>query len=957
MQGGYLEVSQAEQEATSTDKPISNHPKIISEKGYRCVCLNARSIVNKKNELNIMVEDIDPHIIGITESWANIDITDAELGLTGYVMFRKDRIGRRGGGVILYVKESIQAYEIKLEREADCDEAVWCKIVSGNSKLTIGLVYRSPNINEEDNTKIKNAIKEVSKGECIIMGDFNHGHIQWNSLESTGIEDQQFLCLIQDSFLTQHVLEPTRGENVLDIVLSSQQELVDNVKIFEPLGNSDHNQIHFDINVKSESKNKKTYKRNFHKGNYKDMRKYLAQLDWNNMLMDKTAIECWNILKYEIESIIDKFVPFRKQGKRCRKKHLSKEAIRKIMLKQTMWRVYRRTRKEEDYAKYKEALNAATTEIRQSKRSYEQKLACNIKTDSKSFYAYVRSKQNVQDKVGPLEDSAGNIISQGFLMAEDLNGYFSSVFTKEDISSLPVADAKFQGAKSDYLGPLVVTPELVARKIKAMKDNKSPGVDGIPPKLLMETVDQISIPLARVFNLSLKEGVVPFEWKEANIIPLFKKGSRNKSENYRPVSLTSVICKLLERLIKDHMVDFLVKHKLLNSSQHGFLKARSCLTNILCFLEEITKWIDMGSPVDIIYLDFQKAFDKVPHQRLLLKLKAHGIGDSITDWIEQWLTDRRQRVVVDGEVSNWKSVLSGVPQGSVLGPILFLIYINDLDDSITSNVLKFADDTKLFRKVNTDGDKQHLQNDLDRLVKWSEKWQMLFNFGKCKCLHTGHRNLNVNYKMGATVLGTTVKEKDLGVTISADMKVSEQCGIAASKGNQILGLIRRNITYKGKKLIIPLYKAIVRPHLEYCIQAWRPYRKKDIDTLERIQRRATKMIPELRDLSYEERLKECGLTTLETRRLRGDQIEVFKILNGYENIDRNMFFSLKKDSRTRGHQVKLVKDQCRLDIRKHSFSQRTINEWNKLSTDCVTASSVNMFKNKVDTYIRRAGYK
>ena len=381
------------------------------------------------------------------------------------------------------------------------------------------------------------------------------------------------------------------------------------------------------------------------------------------------------------------------------------------------------------------------------------------------------------------------------------------------------------------------------------------------------------------------------------------------------------------------------------------------LNKYIMFLEEITKWIDVGSPVNIIYLDFQKAFDKVPHQRLLLKLKAHGIGNSITDWIEQWLTDRRQRVVVDGEVSNWKSVLSGVPQGSVLGPILFLIYINDLDDSITSNVLKFADDTKRFRKVNTDGDKQHLQNDLDRLVKWSEKWQMLFNFGKCKCLHTGHGNLDVNYKMGYTVLGTTVKEKDLRLTISADMKVSEQCGIAATKGNQILGLIRRNITYKGKKLIIPLYKAIFRPHLEYCIQAWRSYRKKDIDTLERIQRRATKMIPELRDLSYEERLKECGLTTLETRRLRGDQIEVFKILNGYENIDRNMFFSLKKDSRTREHEVKLVKDQCRLDIRKHSFSQRTINEWNKLSTDCATASSVNMFKNKVDTYLRRAGYK
>ena len=163
-------------------------------------------------------------------------------------------------------------------------------------------------------------------------------------------------------------------------------------------------------------------------------------------------------------------------------------------------------------------------------------------------------------------------------MAEYLNGYFSSVFTKEDIISLPVADAKFQEAKSDYLSPLVVTPELVSKKIKAMKD-----INGIPPKLLMETVEQISIPPARVFNLSLEEGVVPFEWKEANIIPLFKKGSRTKSDNYRPESLTSVICKLLQRLIKYHMVDFLVKHKLLNSSQHGFLKARSCLTNMLCF--------------------------------------------------------------------------------------------------------------------------------------------------------------------------------------------------------------------------------------------------------------------------------------------------------------------------------------------------------------------------------------
>ena len=178
-----------------------------------------------------------------------IDISEAELGMTGYVMFRKDRLGRRGGGVILYIKESIQADEIKLEKEAECEEAVWCNIVTGNSTLTVGLVYRSPNIYIEENEKIHNAIKEVSKRDCIIMEDFNHGHIQWTSLQSTGREDQEILTLVQDSFLSQHMLEATKGENVLDIVLSSKKEFVDNVKICEPLGCSDHNQIHFIIKV------------------------------------------------------------------------------------------------------------------------------------------------------------------------------------------------------------------------------------------------------------------------------------------------------------------------------------------------------------------------------------------------------------------------------------------------------------------------------------------------------------------------------------------------------------------------------------------------------------------------------------------------------------------------------------------------------------------------------------
>ena len=170
-----------------------------------------------------MVYDIKPHMIGITESWANNDITDAELGLEGYAMFRKDRMGRRGGGVLLYIKDTIPAYEVQLQEEADCNEAIWCKLVTGHTTFTIGVVYRCPSITKQNNEKIHNAISEVSKGDCIIMGDFNHGNIKWDSLQSTGVEDQRFLCLVQDNFLTQHVLEPTRAASVLDIVVYSHK--------------------------------------------------------------------------------------------------------------------------------------------------------------------------------------------------------------------------------------------------------------------------------------------------------------------------------------------------------------------------------------------------------------------------------------------------------------------------------------------------------------------------------------------------------------------------------------------------------------------------------------------------------------------------------------------------------------------------------------------------------------
>ena len=315
-----------------------------------------------------------------------------------------------------------------------------------------------------------------------------------------------------------------------------------------------------------------------------------------------------------------------------------------------------------------------------------------------------------------------------------------------------------------------------------------------------------------------------------------------------------------------------------------------------------------------------------------------------------WLRGRKQRVVINGEASEWEDVLSGVPQGSILGPLLFLIYINDLDIGIMSSLLKFADDTKMYGRVGTTEGVEILRKDLEALNGWSDRWQMSFNVDKCKVMHFGKNNAKAEYKMNEQKLAEITEEKDLGVIISNDLKVSKQCGKAASKGNQILGLIKRTIISRKKKVLLNLYKTLVRPHLEYCIQAWRPHLVKDIEKLEKVQRRATRMIEECSGKSYKDRIQILGLKTLETRRVRADMLEVFKILKRYEGVNGECFFRMQSTI-TRGHSMKLYKERVYKDVCKYSFGNRVIDKWNSLPEDSINATSINMFKNRLDKFL------
>ena len=472
------------------------------------------------------------------------------------------------------------------------------------------------------------------------------------------------------------------------------------------------------------------------------MRQDLAGREWLTSIRRAAAADAWVIFRDKINDLVKRFVPDRRRRNQNRPAWLTQGILREIRRKKRLWRAVRGGQITEEY---KQAEKKVKNMIRNSKRQFEKKLAAGS-SSNRQFFAYVKKKTGCRSSVGPLKEGGGDAVADAQGMAEILNRTFKEVFTRENSSEIPEPAAM---APETLLTTVRFTAKGVKKKISELKQESAPGPDGITPLLLKELSADAAPALAIIFNKSLDEGVVPEDWKEANVTPIFKKGSKSLPGNYRPVSLTAVACKLMESLIRDDITQHLEANKLIKNSQHGFMKGRSCATNLLEFLEKATTVVDGGGNFDVIYLDFAKAFDKVPRRRLMKKVKAHGIRGPLLGWINEWLSGRRQRVVLNGKFSSWEEVLSGVPQGSVLGPLLFIIFINDLDASAaTVDVIKkFADDTKLGQDVTDPRRCEALQASLDGLVEWAATWGMQFNVAKCKVLHLGARNTKHVYTM------------------------------------------------------------------------------------------------------------------------------------------------------------------------------------------------------------------
>ena len=483
-----------------------------------------------------------------------------------------------------------------------------------------------------------------------------------------------------------------------------------------------------------------------------------------------------------------------------------------------------------------------------------------------------------------------------------------------------------------------------------MSNGSAAGIDGFPSNFFKNCALPLSVPLQYIYAMSLSKGVLPKDWKIGKVVPIFKnKGNRSDPINYRPVSLTNISCKIMERVLKKYINAHLFSNKLISASQHGFLAGKSTETQILECLNDWTRSLDNDENVDVIYLDISKAFDTVSHEKLLYKLKKYGFKGPVLKWIRSFLTERFQFVQLNSCRSTKANVKSGVPQGSVLGPVLFLIFINDIIDAVKHSCVKiFADDTKLYFCVDSMEAYNQLLSDLTSLFEWADSNQLKMALQKCIVLHLGASNPKRNYQINGVTLENCGLVKDLGVYVNSDLKPSNHCSKIVSKASSRSALVFKAFLCRHRDFLLRMFCTYVRPILEYNSVCWSPCLVKDIIKVESVQRRYTKRIPGLQNLSYSQRLVLLGLDSLELRRLRTDLIEVFKIVHGLNGLNFNDFFEYSTNH-TRGHSFKLYPIKYHKNVRKFYFADRVVKIWNALKFEVVDALTLDSFKRKLLT--------
>lgn len=926
---------------------------------------------------NLLVNSFDFNydVIIFTETWLKDNVFNSEILCNKYQIYRYNRNNRNGGGVLIavscrFVSESISTCS------SDNTEFICVMIKLKHNKIYLTCSYIPPNSDELVYQQHVNAIKTIAEfvepeDSFFAFGDFNLPSISWTKLpdasnliptKSTKFDDD-FLNNVFDVCLYQLNNIYNEFGKLLDLVFVNDPcncviSRCDPVTLPE---DKFHPTFEFIFSLPAVHKsftqinNEKVY--NFKQTNYVKLNNLILNTDWNDLLCipyinNSTLDEMTSIFYNKIYYFMDKCTP-----KHCSYNHTGPPWNSKLLsklknLKNKHYKNFKRSGLLVDYSKYSVARAEYNNLNNSLYKSYLQKIKNDFKYNTKAFYNFVNSKRKTNGypsvmKLNNYESSDDINISNMFA------DFFSSTYSDKQYCSDSYPNTLYTNRAISFSN---IDAENLLESLKKLKISYNYGPDGVPSSIIHNCAQSLVYPLIILFNTSIKYGYFPRIWRSSFIIPLFKSGNRSEVSNYRGIAKLSVIPKIFEHFITDYMCHQL--SSILSSSQHGFRKGCSTISNVLQLTTHVNQGFVQGKQTDAVYTDFSKAFDKVNHRLLLIKLDLLGFTSRSLNWIKSYLLDRTQCVKFNNKYSKNILVTSGVPQGSHLGPILFSLFINDLPNVLNfCNILMYADDVKIFLSFSKFLDHIYLQSDLNNFFLWCSINLMELNLKKCKLMRFSRSNyIPANYTLGDYRLEIVENFLDLGILLDNKLNFVSHITMMINKARGVLAFIKRWAKeFDDPYVTKQLYISLVRPILEYGSIIWDPYYNIHIQRIESVQKqfllfclRGLPWNPDINLPSYIDRLKLIKLPTLSSRRTMLNVTFMINIINGEvcsEFLVNNVTFNVPQ--RFSRHFKPLYVKHVSTNYAQADPLRRLFCEFNNLYEIIDFSLSTNVIKHKI----------
>ncbi|MCG8113710.1 MAG: reverse transcriptase domain-containing protein [Candidatus Thiodiazotropha taylori] len=833
---------------SSSFESTFTHDASLFQCHFSLVHYNVQSLRNKIDQIQAELSHFD--VIALTETWLSHDISDDAIKILNYQdPFRKDRQTNNYGGVLVYVRENIPCKR-RHELEMPDLECIWLELKVKSRSVLFGLFYRPPSALQEVYDKIEQSIDlalDSNINDVVITGDFN-----LNYIDTVG--KNKINQLFTQYSLAQIINEPTHftenSSSLIDLLFTNQTTNVLVSGVGEPFLDQNiryHCPIYAVFNY--DKQKPQSYKRKiwtYDKGDYELLRRTITDFDWQTLKSNDINVYAENVTS-NIIGLCEKSIPNKVITIRPSDPPWFNNSIRKsIRKRKRAHKNAKRLNTADSWRKFRHLRNDVINIIRTSKKDFKDKIANKLKHDKLSGKDWWKlfKKLTGKDKTDPIPslNYQGEFITDQTEKANIFNVYFQSQSTIED-DNKPIPHL---AQPTNTISSINVQQEEVCSILKSLPTGKACGPDQINNKILKECAQQLSGPLTDLFNFSLENSSMPDAWKKANVTPIYKKDDKTLVENHRPISLLSSIGKSLEKVVHKHLHNFLLENNIITPFQSGFTQGDSTVNQLVDLYNTFSQALDEGKEVRVVFCDISKAFDRVWHKGLLAKLKHYGISGRLLHWFESYLSNRYQRVVLPGGKSEWLQIRAGVPQGSILGPLLFIIYINDIVHAIHSNIRLFADDTSLYIIVDfPDAAAQILNADLFRIGNWADRWLVNYNPNKTESLLLSRKINRVNHPalyLNEVRINEVTSHKHLGLIFSQRCDWQNHIEYIQEKAWSRMNLLRSIKFTLDRKSLQKIYFSFIRSLLEYADVVWDNCTQQQCNALEKIQLEAGRIV-------------------------------------------------------------------------------------------------------------------